>query len=126
MHDRKYEFERLVNGRLTLEALAEYGPLSFGNLRAFTGISSHDRNFKRTLSTLIRKKFITRMEEKYLHSYAVFYQINQSEENLKTLGPLMNRDPRLLKQKYVRVKLRFINGHIKLKTLVILCVEKCC
>lgn len=104
MHDRKYEFERLVNGRLILEALAEYGPLSFGNLRAFTGISSHDRNFKRTLSTLIRKKFITRMEENFLHSYAVFYQINQSEENLKTLGPLMNRDPRLLKQKYVRMK----------------------
>ena len=104
MDKRRIEFERLVNGRLILEALAEYGPLSFVNLRIFTGVSSHDRNFRRTIATLIRKKFITRMQENFLHSYAVFYQINQSEENLKTLAPLMNRDPRLLKQKYVRMK----------------------
>ena len=44
------------------------------------------------------------MQENFLHSYAVFYQINQSKENLESLSLLMNRDCNFLKQKYVRMK----------------------
>jgi hypothetical protein len=44
------------------------------------------------------------MQENFLHSYAVFYQINQSKENLDSLSLLMNRDCNFLKQKYVRMR----------------------
>ena len=65
----------------------------------FTKIASHDRNLKRTISRLVDRKFITRMQENFLYSYAVFYQINQSKENLESLSLLMNRDCNFLKQK---------------------------
>ena len=65
----------------------------------FTKIASHDRNLKRTISRLVDRKFITRMQENFLYSYAVFYQINQSKDNLESLSLLMNRDCNFLKQK---------------------------
>jgi hypothetical protein len=73
-------------------------------LMLFTKIASNDRNLKRTISRLVDRKFITRMQENFLHSYAVFYQINQSKKNLESLSLLMNRDCNFLKQKYVRMK----------------------
>lgn len=86
------ELHRLKKGRDVLVTLKEYGVLNYRILKLLTPTIRYDRNRRKILDTLLKKRLIVKRIQRFEseNSYMNFYQLNQRLEAREALSKYLN------------------------------------
>lgn len=86
------KLHRLKKGRDVLITLKKYGVLNYRSLKLLTPTIRHDRNRRKILDTLLKKRLIVKRIQRFESekSYMNFYQLNQRLEAREALSKYLN------------------------------------